>query len=372
MSGRACLLQDGRTAELRPGEFTLYDFTRPYELAYHSACSSRYSASRARCWHCPADLVARLTAVPVRTDAGTGALAAPLLRRVALDMDGYQPASAARLSTVVMDLVTTAVAEHAGQAGSAVPSGRQGMTATGTSAASPTSTGITGKRCASSRRPAELAWLRADRGGHERYPDRHSDLGRRHCHRLQSVRRGPGGRPGAGRADGPGRSRHVRRAPFPVRVPPAEPPPLGERDPPPPPPPPCSCPPPPWRRRAPPPPPLPPPRPRPSSRSCWNSSSRYDPAAGPYGVSCRSAGQHGSAAPPPPPRCLRALEAVACLFRVAVEPHSRSCRPSAVVLARVFTATMEHRCRAGESMNIVVVCRGGRVAGLCYGAGVRD
>ena len=40
------------------------------------------------------------------------------LRRVALDMDGYQPASAARLSAVVMNLITTAVAEHAGQAGS--------------------------------------------------------------------------------------------------------------------------------------------------------------------------------------------------------------------------------------------------------------
>ena len=66
----------------------------------------------------PGDLMARLTAVPVRTDTGTGALTAPLLRRVALDMDGYQPASAARLSAVVMNLVTTSVAEHADQAGS--------------------------------------------------------------------------------------------------------------------------------------------------------------------------------------------------------------------------------------------------------------
>src|SRR4029079_1324103 len=58
----------------------------------------------------PGDRVGRLTAVPVRTDTGTGALTAPLLRRVALDMDGYQPASAARLSAVVMTLITTAVA----------------------------------------------------------------------------------------------------------------------------------------------------------------------------------------------------------------------------------------------------------------------
>ena len=37
---------------------------------------------------------------------------------MALDIDGYQPASAARLSAVVMNLITTAVAEHADQAGS--------------------------------------------------------------------------------------------------------------------------------------------------------------------------------------------------------------------------------------------------------------
>src|ERR1700745_3521975 len=34
MSGHACLLQDGRTARLGPGEFTLYDFTRRYALAH--------------------------------------------------------------------------------------------------------------------------------------------------------------------------------------------------------------------------------------------------------------------------------------------------------------------------------------------------
>ena len=63
----------------------------------------------------PADLVAGLTAVPVRTDTGTGALAAPLLRRVALDLDTYRPDSAARLSAVVTTLISTAIAEQAGR-----------------------------------------------------------------------------------------------------------------------------------------------------------------------------------------------------------------------------------------------------------------
>src|SRR6266568_4788590 len=112
MSGHACLLQDGKAARLRPGEFTIYDFSRPYALAYDSGVRLAVFSFPREVLALPADLVGQLTAVPVRTDTGTGALAAPLLRRVALDMDTYQPASAARLSTVVMTLLTTAIAEH--------------------------------------------------------------------------------------------------------------------------------------------------------------------------------------------------------------------------------------------------------------------
>ena len=127
MSGDACLTQDGRAAQLRSGQFTLYDFTRPYELAYHSGVQLAVFSFPREMLALPMDLVARLTAVPVSTDGGTGALAAPLLRRVALDLDSYRQASAARLSTVVMNLVTTAVAEHADQAGSLSAESREQM-----------------------------------------------------------------------------------------------------------------------------------------------------------------------------------------------------------------------------------------------------
>ena len=113
MSGYACLRQDGRAVRLGPGEFTIYDFTRPYELAYDSGVQLAVFSFPREMLALPADLVARLTAVAVSADGATGALAAPLLRRVALDLDSYRPASAARLSTVVMNLLTTAVAEHA-------------------------------------------------------------------------------------------------------------------------------------------------------------------------------------------------------------------------------------------------------------------
>ena len=116
MSGNPRLAQDGRAAQLRPGEFAIYDFARPYDLAYDSAVQLAVFGFPRDLLALPPDSVSGLTAVSIAADGGTGALAAPLLRRVVLDLETYPPASAARLSTVMTDLVTTAVAERAGQA----------------------------------------------------------------------------------------------------------------------------------------------------------------------------------------------------------------------------------------------------------------
>jgi AraC-like DNA-binding protein len=116
MSGSIRLAQDGRAARLAPGEFAIYDFVRPYDLAYDSAVQLAVFGFPRDLLTLPADSVGSLTAVPIAADGGTGALASPLLRRVVLDLETYQPASAARLCTVMMDLVTAAVAERADQA----------------------------------------------------------------------------------------------------------------------------------------------------------------------------------------------------------------------------------------------------------------
>jgi len=118
VSGRAHLRQDGRSAQLSRGEFAIYDFNRPYELGYDSAVQLAVFSFPREMLALPADLIARLTAVPVTAAGGAAALAVPLLRKVALDLDTYQPASAVRLSAAVMNLVTAAVAERADQAGS--------------------------------------------------------------------------------------------------------------------------------------------------------------------------------------------------------------------------------------------------------------
>ncbi|HEY1322858.1 MAG TPA: helix-turn-helix domain-containing protein [Streptosporangiaceae bacterium] len=115
MSGSPRLAQGDRAAQLRPGEFAIYDFSRPYELVYDSAVQLAVFGFPRDLLALPAGAAGDLTAVPIAADHGAGALAAPLLRRVALDLETYQPTSAARLCTVMMDLVAMAVAERGGQ-----------------------------------------------------------------------------------------------------------------------------------------------------------------------------------------------------------------------------------------------------------------
>ncbi|MFI7447123.1 helix-turn-helix domain-containing protein [Nonomuraea sp. NPDC049714] len=125
LSGNPLLEQDGRSARLNRGEFVLYDFARPYELAYDSAVQLAVFSFPHDLLALPPGAAAAITAVPITSDGGAGALAAPLLRRVALDLDTYQPASATRLSAVVMDLVSAAVAERLDQLPALSPEARQ-------------------------------------------------------------------------------------------------------------------------------------------------------------------------------------------------------------------------------------------------------
>jgi AraC-like DNA-binding protein len=112
LSGSALLSQDGRQARLRPGEFAIYDFSRPYEIGYSSAV-------RLAIFGLPRDLVAAsadamraVGVLPLGDGAGASALVGPLLRRITLDIETYRPASGVRLSTVVTDLLAAVVADH--------------------------------------------------------------------------------------------------------------------------------------------------------------------------------------------------------------------------------------------------------------------
>ncbi|GII82184.1 AraC family transcriptional regulator [Sphaerisporangium siamense] len=112
VSGSPRVAQDGRATQLARGEFAVYDFTRPYELAYDRAVRLAVFSFPRHLLSLPPDAVASLAALPIGAESGAGALAVPLLRRVAADHTTYGPESAVRLSAVVTDLVGAAVAER--------------------------------------------------------------------------------------------------------------------------------------------------------------------------------------------------------------------------------------------------------------------
>ena len=125
ISGGLRLAQEDKTARLLPGEFAIYDFARPYELVYDSAVRLAVFGFPRDLLALPADTAAAMTAVPITADVTAAALAAPFLTRIAADFESYQPASAARLCTVLMDLVAAAVAERADAEGSLPPDSRE-------------------------------------------------------------------------------------------------------------------------------------------------------------------------------------------------------------------------------------------------------
>ncbi|MFB4264457.1 helix-turn-helix domain-containing protein [Nonomuraea sp. GTA35] len=125
LAGSPRLSQDGRDTQLSRGEFAIYDFSRPYELAYDSAVRLAVFSLPREQLAVPAGAVAELAALPIGAESGAAALAVPLLRRVALDHETYRPGSAARLSTVVTDLLSAAVAERLDQARSLPADARQ-------------------------------------------------------------------------------------------------------------------------------------------------------------------------------------------------------------------------------------------------------
>lgn len=101
VSGRPRVAQDERTLRLQPGQFTIYDFARPYDLDYDGAVELAVFSLPRGSLTLPSDALAQLTAQPINGTAGTGALAASLLARVAAEQASYRPASAARRCTLL-------------------------------------------------------------------------------------------------------------------------------------------------------------------------------------------------------------------------------------------------------------------------------
>jgi AraC-like DNA-binding protein len=115
--------QDGRETVLRPGEFAIYDTTRPYELRFDDAFTQVIL-------QVPRDMLLRrapgteaLTAISFGSDRPLQKLAHDFVYRLCQSADEIQPEHAVRLSEQAVDLVAMALSERLGTR--ALPSTRR-------------------------------------------------------------------------------------------------------------------------------------------------------------------------------------------------------------------------------------------------------
>jgi len=116
LRGSGAVSQDSRTALLSPGDFALYDCTRPYELRFDQSFSQVVL-------RLPRETVTgrlidshQLTARRIDGKRGVGLLASSFIRQLHEQLDNVDDLSLGRLQANAVDLMATALAEQTGGA----------------------------------------------------------------------------------------------------------------------------------------------------------------------------------------------------------------------------------------------------------------
>ena len=116
--GRGVVSQDGRDAVLGPGDFALYDSTRPYQLTFDDAFQQFVLMLPGPTLRTALRETERLTATTVRGDRGAGHLMIGMIRTLAADIDTLAPESAVAVADsvsqiLIAGLATLPAARHA-------------------------------------------------------------------------------------------------------------------------------------------------------------------------------------------------------------------------------------------------------------------
>lgn len=109
--GHCLLVQDGREALLGPGDFALYDTTRPYTLDMDAHRILVFMFPRERLG-ISAQQVSAATATRLCGRQGLGAALSPLLVQLAQHVDDVDPAHGVRLASTALDLLTSMFTER--------------------------------------------------------------------------------------------------------------------------------------------------------------------------------------------------------------------------------------------------------------------
>jgi AraC-like DNA-binding protein len=100
--GEGIITQDGRSAHLRPGDFALYDSTRPYELLFEAGFEQYVLMLPGPALRTTVADTQKLTATAVSGERGAGHLMIGMIRTLAQSIDTLAPESA----NAVADSVT--------------------------------------------------------------------------------------------------------------------------------------------------------------------------------------------------------------------------------------------------------------------------
>jgi AraC-like DNA-binding protein len=124
LEGSATLIQDGREANVTPGDFVLLDAQRPFTSHYspqwrrlfikipHRSLNARLAAS------------SELTARPVRSSTGVGGLTSGFIRMIPDRIGVLQPAAKTQIAEHLLDLAALALASETTKDKPALSSGR--------------------------------------------------------------------------------------------------------------------------------------------------------------------------------------------------------------------------------------------------------
>ncbi|MEV6483638.1 helix-turn-helix domain-containing protein [Streptomyces sp. NPDC051576] len=126
--GGGAMTKDGQHAEFRVGDMTLYDLSHPYQaqfapdLPVSQLLLLRFPRSLLPL---PARDLRRLSAARIPGTQGIGALASQFLLNLARHMHELSPPDTARLSTLALDVLTTALADALDTRSTVPPHARQ-------------------------------------------------------------------------------------------------------------------------------------------------------------------------------------------------------------------------------------------------------
>ncbi len=103
--GLGVIRQDGRQAMLRPGDFALYDSTRPYELLFENDFQQFVLMLPGEMLRSQVKATQDLTAIPVSGRRGAGHLMIGMIQALWRDIAALEPASAGAISDSVLNIL---------------------------------------------------------------------------------------------------------------------------------------------------------------------------------------------------------------------------------------------------------------------------